>query len=435
MSEISDSVADVQGPEQPADRPRKPKLTRDERAAKNRANSLRSTGPRTPEGKAVSRCNAMTHRLTATTIPPDDAPGEPQGYYRKRLDLWIADVRPVGAVELALVEVACRASWRLDRVARFEAADANRRAGRRSDDPKAQSERCRARELGYYLMFTVGRDDYWEPVDFQTPNEYDDPPHFVDQLGRFPEGVEWLIAEWEAVLKDLAALPDGGAAPIRPCPGDPPRPSWEANRPRPPALEFAVRARGRAVRLLGIPLLEHGRPPRQPLIEAGQAELARLKGRLVELAGEAGSRRDADLALFDPGPPLGLLTRYQAAATRELFKAVELLAKLRQSPGRLNPGATEAGDAPAPEVEAPAPDVEAPGPAAAAEVEAPAAAPEVEAAPGTEAAAGPPRAASPGPARPAQGVRNEATSPDRMDTLSAPRDREEGSSEAERAGR
>ena len=363
----------------------------------------------------------MTHRLTATTIPPDDAPGEALGDYRRRFELWTQDIRPVGAVELALVEVACRASWRLDRVARFEAADANRRAARRSDDPKVQSERCRAKQLGYYLMFTVGRDDSWEPVDFQTPNEYDDPPHFVDQLGRFQEGVEWLIAEWEAVLKDLAELPDGGAAPIRPCPGDPPRPSWEANRPRPPALEFAVRARGRAVRLLGIPLLEHGRPPRQPLIEAGQAELARLKTRLVELAGAAGSRRDADLALFDPGPPLGLLTRYQAAATRELFKAVELLARLRQSPGRLNPGATEAGDAPAPDVEAPAP--------------AAAPSPEVEAAPGTEAAAGPPRAASPGPARPAQGVRNEATSPDRMDTLSAPRDSKEGSSEAERAGR
>jgi hypothetical protein len=146
----------------------------------------------------------------------------------------------------------------------------------------------------------------------------------------------------------------------------------------------------------------------------------------VELAGEAGSRRDADLALFDPGPPLGLLTRYQTAATRDLFKAVELLARLRQSPGRLNPGATEAGDAPAPDVEAPAPEVDAPAPAAA---------PEVEAAPGTEAAAGPPRAASPGPARPAQGVRNEATSSEPMDTLSAPRDSEEGSSRAERAGR
>ena len=431
MSQGPDDVtSNARATTAPAPRPGRKgaKLTPEQRAQTNKRNAAKSTGPRTPEGKAVSRCNAMTHRLTATTIPPDDAPGEALGDYRRRFELWTQDIRPVGAVELALVEVACRASWRLDRVARFEAADARRRHERRSDDPKAQSERCRAKQLGYYLMLTVGRDDYWEPVDFQTPNEYDDPPHFVDQLGRFPEGVEWLIAEWEAVLKDLAELPDGGAAAIPPSPGDPPRPSWEANRPRPAALEFAVRARGRAVRLLGIPLLEHGRPPREPLIEAGQAELVRLKTRLVELAGEAGSRRDADLALFDPGPPLGLLTRYQAAATRELFKAVELLSKLRQSPGRLNPGATEAGDAPAPEAEAPAPDVEAPAPAAAPS-------PEVEAAPGTEAAAGPPRAASPGPARPAPNVRNEATSSEPMDTLSTVRDSEEGSSRAERVGR
>jgi hypothetical protein len=176
------------------------------------------------------------------------------------------------------------------------------------------------------------------------------------------------------------------------------------------------------VRLLGIPLLEHGRPPRQPLIEAGVAELARLRKRLIELAGAAGSRRDADLALFDPGPPLGLLTRYQAAATRELFKAVELLAELRQSPGRLNPGATEAEAEAEAEVEAPAPDVEAP-------------APDVEAAPEVEAAVKAPAAAGPAVARGGRDVRNEATSSEPMDTLSAPRDSKEGSSRAERAGR
>jgi hypothetical protein len=415
MSEISDSVADVQGPEQPADRPRKPKLTRDERAAKNRANSLRSTGPRTHAGKATSSRNATTHGLTATTVAPDDAPGEPPGYYRKRLDLWIADVRPEGAVELALVEVACRASWRLDRVARFEAAGARRRHERRSDDPKAQCERARARQLGYFLMFTVGCDDYFDPIDHQSPNEYDDPPRYVDELSRFPEGLEWLIGEWEAVLKDLADLPDGGATPpkpwVAPKPGEPDfRPGQSLIVP-PKPVAFAIRTWGRAVRLLGLPR-PGGKslPPPQALPEAGVAELARLRKRLVELAGEAGSRRESDLALFEPGPGLGLLMRYQTAATRDLFKAVELLAKLRKSPGVPNPGATEA--------------------VAEAEVAAPAGdgAPEPE----TKAPATAPAAAV---ARGGRNVRNEATFTEHSNTYSTVRDSKEGPSRAERAGR
>jgi hypothetical protein len=329
------------------------------------------------------------------------------------LDLWIADVQPEGAVELALVEVACRASWRLDRVARFEAADARRRLDRRGDDPKAQSQRCRAREMGYYLMFTVGRDDYFDPIDYQSPNEYDDPPRYVDELSRFKEGIEWLIGEWEAVLKDLAELPDGGAAAPAPWvptkPGDPGFPVGSGGPPK--AVAFALRTWGRALRLLGLPR-PGGKslPPPQALPEAGVAELARLRKRLVEMAGEAGARPESDLALFEPGPGLGLLMRYQAAA-RELFKAVELLARLRKSPGVLNPGATEAE----------------------AEVAAPAEDEAVESASGVAAKA--PSAPGSAGGRGGQNVRNEATSSEPMDTLSAPRDSKEGSSRAERAGR
>ena len=52
----------------------------------NRLNALRSTGPRTAEGKAVTRANALKHGLAARTLlPAQDAGGRR---------------RAVGAVEL-----------------------------------------------------------------------------------------------------------------------------------------------------------------------------------------------------------------------------------------------------------------------------------------------------------------------------------------------
>ena len=90
-----------------------------DRAEINRRNAGKSTGPRTPEGKARSRFNAVKHGCRAR-LPI--LPGEDPEAYRSRLDAWVDKFGPRDAVELYLVERAVHVSWQLDRADRAEVA-------------------------------------------------------------------------------------------------------------------------------------------------------------------------------------------------------------------------------------------------------------------------------------------------------------------------
>lgn len=83
----------------------------------NRANGAASNGPKTPDGKARSSANSLTHGLCSKrmVIPGENA--EEFADFRARL--W-ADLRPVGVVEQMLVERIIGCAWRLRRVVRIE---------------------------------------------------------------------------------------------------------------------------------------------------------------------------------------------------------------------------------------------------------------------------------------------------------------------------
>ena len=85
----------------------------------NRSNALRSTGPRTAEGKACSSRNSLAHGLTAQEIV---IPGEDVVAYREFEQRLIDDLQPNGPCELDLVERLVATYWRLRRIPRFEAA-------------------------------------------------------------------------------------------------------------------------------------------------------------------------------------------------------------------------------------------------------------------------------------------------------------------------
>jgi hypothetical protein len=103
------------------------------------------------------------------------------------------------------------------------------------------------------------------------------------------------------------------------------------------------RCRWRAIRLLG---LESTAPPlEQPIREAAEAELRRLARLRDELAADPTAGLRADLALFGSDPESHLLIRYEAAAERELHRAVTTFLKLRKDPELVDPPAPPAPEA------------------------------------------------------------------------------------------
>ncbi len=84
----------------------------------NRENSKRSTGPITLEGKEAASFNTTKHGVLSKRILPTEDPGE----YQDLVDSLQADLKPVGAMELALVDKVAFTLWRQARLTKAEAA-------------------------------------------------------------------------------------------------------------------------------------------------------------------------------------------------------------------------------------------------------------------------------------------------------------------------
>src|SRR4051812_18060565 len=85
----------------------------------NRRNAARSTGPRSANGKARVRLNALKHGLTAKTVV---LPGEDAEALQARVEDWKDSIKPRTPLEDYLIERAAHVSWQLDRADRTVAA-------------------------------------------------------------------------------------------------------------------------------------------------------------------------------------------------------------------------------------------------------------------------------------------------------------------------
>jgi hypothetical protein len=96
-------------------------LSNTERAAINRKNAQKSTGPRTPEGKARSAQNAVRHGLCAKAIP---LPNEDPRIADERHRFWLDYYQPVSPAAVHLTTECARATLWADRLHRSACAHA-----------------------------------------------------------------------------------------------------------------------------------------------------------------------------------------------------------------------------------------------------------------------------------------------------------------------
>ena len=88
----------------------------------NRANALKSTGPRTPDGKLISSLNSLRHGMLAKSLL---IRGESLDRFRALLATFYLHFQPRNAVENGLVDSLAAARWRQMRYTSVDSAGIN----------------------------------------------------------------------------------------------------------------------------------------------------------------------------------------------------------------------------------------------------------------------------------------------------------------------
>jgi hypothetical protein len=148
--------------------------------AANQANSLRSTGPRSPSGKAASRANSLVHGLSGRGVV---LPHQELDAIAARLGRWGTSLGARDDHQAWLVETIAVESVRVDR--------------------------CRLHEVALRLRLADRAEDFWD-IDrrlaaAELAARLPKSPETVSwQLQETLQGVELLIGRWEALGKTLA---------------------------------------------------------------------------------------------------------------------------------------------------------------------------------------------------------------------------------------
>jgi len=92
-------------------------MTTETQIMANRANALKSTGPKSSDGKGVASQNAFKHGLLSKDLLVQDEKRKDIENFRNQIYSTLA---PHGAIEELLVEKIINAAWRLQRLMRIE---------------------------------------------------------------------------------------------------------------------------------------------------------------------------------------------------------------------------------------------------------------------------------------------------------------------------
>jgi hypothetical protein len=277
------------------------------RISANRQNCLKSTGPKTVEGKERSRRNGLKHGLTGEGIV---VPEEDSREIERRNEELQGELDPQSGLGKILVRELATLSVRMERGARQEEVALSSRVRHAAD------------------VFDETRLDDAERL---FVGIVDDPRGQLRKLRKSPEGVDRLIVAWQELRNDLIRAP---------------RPLWtDSHRERVEnligfridsdpvgrikALTEATRGYfGHLSEQDGGELDIEARKgwARARLIERIDAEIAGLEAHYETLdfvtidldRAEAGDR-----ALFDPSREASLARRYESEARRGFFKSLK----------------------------------------------------------------------------------------------------------------
>lgn len=204
-----------------------PKHVSEKQLAANRANAQKSTGPRTPEGKAIVSQNAVKHGILAqAVIPRGLEPYESKEDFEQLHQRLYESFVPANALEELLVEQVAVGYWRLARLYRAEGgAIAKRRDSAEKDFLLAQAwanefpshasadtaQLMRQEEEALYLALneTAALRDYMAARDIRWCAATDEEIRKAAET-RLAEVSQWLAAQEQHehdVDDDLRSLP------------------------------------------------------------------------------------------------------------------------------------------------------------------------------------------------------------------------------------
>ena len=131
-------------------------MTSEKKAEANRRNALKSTGPKTPEGKAAVRLNALRHGLRSEEIL---LRGEDEEALRELGERLRDELQPAGELEYLLVDRIIASYWRLLRLGRVEAGifawERSEELAERAEREAQRYESGQVEDLVKYLDITI----------------------------------------------------------------------------------------------------------------------------------------------------------------------------------------------------------------------------------------------------------------------------------------
>ncbi len=278
--------------------------TSEARILANRANCLHSTGPKTPEGKEISRRNGLKHGMAGRGIVVRE---EDAVEVERRDEALRAEMDPKSLIGSILIRQMATLSVRMERGARQEMAAVATLARHAAE------------------VFDEARVEQAEQVFAKIA---DDPGTAVRRLRKSPEGVDLLLDSWRK-LRDRLAGP-GNA-------------SWNGDQVKEAAQLAGLKVEeARKGRLGALSMATWGNFEGLAAHEgAGEDRKAWARARLVEWIGaeildleehratldleaiEQDRAEAGDRASFDASNEATLARRYESEARRGFFKALK----------------------------------------------------------------------------------------------------------------